>query len=306
MTDIQKLKDSIDILMSALTTFKQSLPTDSNVSAQTINYVPPTAPEDYSDFESLKKALESNKWPEAVNPNLICQHAEESDKLERGKGIIDLMVEEDLSNLKFLDFGCGEGQCSLASTEHSTAISVGYDVKKFDTWDRYLHDKLLFTTDFDKVIEEGPYDVIIIFDVLDHAKVEDPTAILKKAKSVLAPEGAIYMRCHPFISRHGTHLYHELNKAFAHLVFTPSELEMLVPEPKWTEDSIGVTFPIKTYGEFITNAGLNILSRREVTERVESFFKIPKIAERIMRNTSMPSFPEFQMGIQFIDYKLGN
>jgi 2-polyprenyl-3-methyl-5-hydroxy-6-metoxy-1,4-benzoquinol methylase len=267
-----------------------------------------TAPasEDFGSFEALKKALESDKWPEAVNPNLICDPNSETDKMERGRGIIELMIEEDLKGLKFLDIGCGEAHSVFLSADHQTALSVGYDVKRHDSWDRFGGTKpnVLLTTDMEEVQRNGPYDVIILFDVLDHIKGEDPIALLKKAAGVLSEKGKVYMRVHPHISRHGTHLYHSINKAYAHLVFTPQEIKQLVPDAKGEESSIGVLYPLKTYNDMIERAGLKVDNRRDITEKVEPFFKIPKIAERIMKNTGMGSFPEFQMSLQFIDYVL--
>ena len=89
------------------------------------------------------------------------------------------------------------------------------------------------------------------------------------------------------------------------LVFTDEEIKQLVPHSDLHEESAGVTFPIRTYNEFIEQAGLKSINRRDLTERVEPFFKIPKIAERIMKKIDHPSFPEFQMGMQFIDYVVG-
>lgn len=260
--------------------------------------------EDFGDFESLKKALFSDKWPEAVNPNLICSPDSESDKLERGRGIIELMIEEDIKDLKVLDFGCGEGQCTFVASEYEPKLAVGYDVKPSDKWATYKNDKTLYTTNFDEVLLNGPYDVIILFDVIDHAKEEGAISILKKAKQALASNGKIYMRCHPFISRHGTHLYHDLNKAYIHLVFTPEELQKIVSNSKFAEDSIGVTAPINTYQNFIESASLKISTRRDITSKVEPFFKIPKIADRIIKSTKFTHLPEFQMGMDFLDYVL--
>ena len=64
----------------------------------------------------------SDRWPEAVNPNLICDINSDEDKSERGRGIIDILIEEDLKDLKFLDFGCGEGHCPAIATEYAREV----------------------------------------------------------------------------------------------------------------------------------------------------------------------------------------
>ena len=265
----------------------------------------PKTEEKLDSFESLKKALLSNRWPEAVNPHLVCNPESLDDKMERGRGIIEMFIEEDLKELKFLDYGCGEGQCVSLTTDMSTKISVGYDNKESSLWSTYpKKDNVLFTTDFEKVKENGPYDVILLFDVIDHIVGEDPSMLLVKLASILSAKGKIYMRTHPFTSRHATHLYHSLNKAYIHLIFTPDELKQLIPEPKYSEPNIGITTPLATYDSYISKAGLKTLSKRDLTKKVEPFFQIPKIAERIMKNLNKNTFPEFQMQMVFLDYVL--
>ena len=312
MSDPKKFEGALDQMIHLLMDMKESLSddekkpepeTESEVKVQSVEPVS----EDYDGFEQLKKSLESSKWPEAVNPNLICDPNSEQDKIERGRGIIELMIEDDLKGLKFLDAGCGEGHCVSLSTEYGTQISVGFDIKTYDSWSNFKKkDNFHLTTDFEEVKKHGPYDVITIFDVIDHIKGMEPVTFLQACKSVLASNGKIYMRCHPFVSRHATHLYHELNKAYVHLVFSPEELKQLMPNSKYMEESIEVTRPMSTYGNFISDAGLKISNRRDITEKPEPFFKIPKIAERIMKHTKFDKFPEFQLSIQFIDYVLRN
>jgi len=259
-----------------------------------------------SDFESLKQALYSDKWPEAVNKNLICDPNSDKDKIERGRGIIELMIDEDLKNLKFLDYGCGEGHCAYLSSEYGSATSIGYDVVEYPQWKNFEPNKSTITTDWGFVKSNGPYNVIILFDVIDHLKTETPVEVLSKLKQVLAPDGKIYMRCHPITSRHATHLYHDLNKAYLHLVFTDEELRQLIPESKFREKNMGSFFPIATYEQQIKEAGLKNVNRREIRENAEDFFRIPAIADRIIKNTGHATFPEFQLSLSFVDVCLQN
>jgi 2-polyprenyl-3-methyl-5-hydroxy-6-metoxy-1,4-benzoquinol methylase len=315
MASNQRINETLDNIINLMVDLKRQLSEVSQVApsnpavpievkAQS-NDQQLVAETNYDDFESLKQAINSNKWPEAVNPHLICDPNSTEDKIERGRGIIELMVEEDLKNLKVLDFGCGEGHTIALSSDYKTSLSVGYDIKDHNYW-REVSNKanLLFTSDYQTVVNQGPYDVIILFDVLDHVVNESPVSILAKARELLSNNGKIYMRTHPFVSRHATHLYHDLNKAYVHLVFTPEELRQLVPNSKYVEPSINVTTPINTYDKFIKEAGLKATNRRDITEKVEPFFKIPRIADRIMKNTKMNFFPEFQMSLQFLDYVL--
>jgi len=305
MKNIQKINDSIESIIKNLYEFKKLLIESNSGDEVAPDKIGQIVQQELEDFDSLRKALESEKWPEAVNVNLICDPTNEQDKLERGRGVIDLMIEFDIKDKKLLDFGCGEGHLPfVAASDYESTMAVGYDCLKNDKWSNFQKENLMYSDDWNDVLKNGPYDVIVIFDVIDHAKNENAVSILNKAREALKYDGRIYMRCHPYISRHGTHLYHHLNKSYAHLVFTKEELTKIVPDQRFVEDNINVIFPLITYKEFITKSNLEVESMREIRSNVDSFFKIPKIAERIIKNNSLTSFPEFQMGIDFVDYVL--
>ena len=299
-------ESGVTITNSARVTEK-SAPMKSWATAQTAAAT--IAEDDLDTFEKLKEALHSTKWPDAVNKSLVCDPTSDRDKTERGRGIIELMIEEDLNGLKFLDAGCGEGHCAFISHEFGTKLSVGYDIRQAKSWPTFFEgkpddvlNKVLFTDNFTAVSENGPYDVILLFDVLDHIYGETPVALLTKLANLLSDNGKIYIRTHPWTSRHATHLYHDLNKAFIQLVFTEDEIRQLIPYSKHEEPSIKVTTPIATYDSFVRESGLKVVHRREIQEKVEPFFKIPKISDRICKATKFDKFPEFQMGICFVDY----
>ena len=297
--DKEKIFQKIEDTIKSLTEIKEMLKEKSivpEIQSPEIN-----SSENYETLESLKKALESDKWPLAVNPNLICNVNSESDKKERGIGILELIVEESIKDGKFLDYGCGEGYCAAQAKEVlGCSLSVGYDIKN-PNW-ASVSESAIFSTSYEEVKALGPYDAILLFDVLDHVSQESPTETLKKVYDLLSPTGKVYLRCHPWMSRHGTHHYHSLNKAYVHLVFSESELQQLsdfTPEPNQK-----VKYPLSTYQTIIKDSGFKILHERTITEKSEPFFKIPKIKERIVKNTGHKEFPEFQMSLQFIDYKL--
>lgn len=306
--DKAKMQEGIDQIIGGFLKMKQALgnetTVDDTLAAQSVSDPSADPSNDLDDFEKLKTALESDRWPEAVNKNLVCDPESESDKIERGRGVVDLMIEDALPNLRFLDFGCGEGHSALYVAEERAALSVGYDIKASDQWAKLPKlENLLLTADFEEVQRRGPYNAILLFDVIDHATHETPQDILKKAASLLADRGRVYLRAHPWTSRHATHLYHDLNKAYIHLIFKEEELDSLV-KPRFREHNIGVKYPLMTYAGYFKAAGLKEVNRREIKEAVEPFFKIPKIAERIMKNTEFNQYPEFQMSLQFIDYVL--
>jgi 2-polyprenyl-3-methyl-5-hydroxy-6-metoxy-1,4-benzoquinol methylase len=267
------------------------------------------------EFESLKLLLESDAWPHAVDPSLICDITVEKDKEDRAEGIIDLIIETNLAGLSFLDFGCGDGHVVEKSKEQKTKLSVGYDTKKSEKWNDWKTDeKSLFTTNWEEVKAKGPYNVILMYDVIDHIQGDDNAVIeeLKKVRSVTAPGAKVYVRCHPWCSRHGTHLYHQKNKAFMHLIFTDEELNKLGYEQEKTQK---VIHPVATYQNWFRAAGFQIpRNHNAINEHVEPFFlETPLLAKRIKSNWAHShdhklrighAFPDGQVKQQFLDFIL--
>lgn len=249
-----------------------------------------------SSRDGLLDLMRSSHWPQAIDPDLLCET--EEDKFERSNYIFEFLVQETLKNKTFLDFGCGEGHCVVNSVEKKGSLkSVGFDLKiptiKTDS------KNAIFTTSWEEVVEQGPYDVILLLDVLDHLTNGDPVTILKDIKSVLKDEGNIYVRFHPWMSRHATHVYKKFNKAFAHLILTKDELEEYD-----SLDTLKVFRPRLTYDGWIKDAELKIKSSKDSMKAVEDFFKAPQIAEVIKINTGFTEFPSYQMSLEYIDYIL--
>jgi hypothetical protein len=109
---------------------------------------------------------------------------------------------------------------------------------------------------------------------------------------------------HPFCSRHATHLYHKINKAFVHLVFTASELEKLGYE---TPINANIMWPIKQYNACFINSNLKQINSNTLRERIEDFFKNNSIIEKRLREKNSlynNDFPSFQCEQQFLDFIL--
>jgi 2-polyprenyl-3-methyl-5-hydroxy-6-metoxy-1,4-benzoquinol methylase len=256
------------------------------------------------EFEQLKHLLDSEEWPEAVLDFQIVDKSSEEEKMCRAEGIVDILIDEDLQGKKFLDFGCGEGHTSKYVSREAD-IAVGFDINQSDKsnfiWEK-IQEKMLLTTDINLVRQLAPYDVILIYDVLDHA--DDPVDVLNQAKSFLADDGKIYLRTHPWCGRHGGHFYQKKNKAFVHVVFSDKELEKL--GLNYEEKINKFKFPIVTYENIIKNSGLNIKFKDIEHQDVEIFFEKNKIiADKIKTAmTTDDSFPKFQLSQCFHDYVL--
>lgn len=253
-----------------------------------------------NDFEPLKKLVLSDEWPEAVPADLICDENSEVDKTARAKGVIEVMVPDSITGKRCLDFGTGEGHVVRELADSGAEYVMGYDIVN-----NFIKQgpRMQFATDWKAVQNHGPYDAIIVSDVLDHLVDLDPVESLKRMKTVLNTNGKIYLRRHNYMSRHGTHLYKQLNKAFLHLVFNELEIAELVENPE-PIPTYKFYFPIKTYTDQIKQSGLEIKSEFQSTTPVEGFFERREIMDRIFANTPFKHFPKLQMEIDFVDYVL--
>lgn len=168
-------------------------------------------------------ACSDPSWPVAVPPSMIVNT--EADWKRRAGVIVNAYLNQSLTGKKFLDFGCGNGAVAHAAADAGASVAVGYDVVDAPSWASGGNAKL--TTDWNEVLANGPYDVLLMFDVFDHMDKNTQIEHCLKAASAVARGGTIYFRGHPWSSRHGGHIYRRLNKAFVHLMLTPGLVEKL-------------------------------------------------------------------------------
>ena len=140
---------------------------------------------------------------------------------------------------------------------------------------------------------DPPYDIILMYDILDHQIDKNPVDVLAEAKALLSPDGIIVARMHPWCSRHATHLYHKYNKAYLHLLMSESELTKagLVGTPTRKD----VT-PPTTYRNWIDAAGLSVVYEELVRQPVEGIFKQQQVMNFITLNDKS------LMDITYVDY----
>lgn len=250
-------------------------------------------------LEECEKLITSDEWPQALEPTYI--YRDDSAERDRAYNIMNLFVQEYLKDKRFLDYGCGKGYTTNESMTMGTHISVGYD--PVQTWLFPNSEHVIFSSDLEAVKANAPYDVILLYDVLDHCI--DPTKELAFVREYLSPRGKVYVRTHPWCSRHGAHLYEQLNKAFVHLVF--DEIELLRIGGFHTGFMQRITHPEATYEQWFETVGLEVISKTPIVEDVESFFLDPfthaSIRDRIVaRWKGDDPFPH--MRISGIDYIL--
>jgi 2-polyprenyl-3-methyl-5-hydroxy-6-metoxy-1,4-benzoquinol methylase len=256
--------------------------------------------------EFVMEDLDSPHWPLAVDPLLIANDAL-PDRIARGE-LISTMLLPPLNGLKFLDFGCGDGTTAFV-VSRTAQMSVGYDIVNTG-WDQLERKpNLILTQNRDDLLAQAPFDVILAYDVFDHMKSEDEVLeAMSFLSKIIKHGGQIKIRFHPWSSRHATHCYRVLNKAFVHLVLTK---EQLVARGCPYMDQLKITEPILTYHRWIKSAGLSVINSSMVKEPVEDFFKQPHIAYVLKRNwkdsnlpylSSGQQLPVYQMEMQFLDF----
>lgn len=229
--------------------------------------MPPQSPA--QSFESAKKLLESSEWPEAVPSDLLADETPE-DMKARAVGILEATIDRNLSGVSFLDFGCGDGYTIPAVLEKGAREAVGYDPVESGVWSKLNYqtgNSGHFTNNLDD-LEPASFDVILVYDVLDHA--EKPQEVLHQVNRLLSPNGIVYVRCHPWTSRHGGHLYRKLNKAYVHMAIDDIHLKKLGYD---VEPMRKVLRPLKHYKEIIQAAGFKIVRDNVQTDVQENFFR---------------------------------
>lgn len=261
------------------------------------------------EFEVLKELLEGDQWPHAVPPNFICNENDHERKLERADGILEELIEVNFNGLKFLDFGCGEGYVAKQALLEGARIAVGYDIvetpSEYFAWEQ-REGNFLLTTHLEKLKEFAPFDIIMLYDVLDHVVDRSPQEVLTQVRELCDENTKVFVRCHPWCSRHGGHLYTKINKAFAHLIFNEKELETLgcklMPSRK-------VIFPLKIYRSYFEETGFSIwwedTNRDMPTEKF--FSNHPVVKRRIMAAFNQKvnaAFPSYQMDQNWNDFTI--
>lgn len=262
---IENIKKNIILLDDFLTnTYKTEEKEDLHVKSSQSLFIdnlsePQSAPQTVDKLNKEKsefQKINSDSWPKCVNENFI----------ETPLQIIDYYLDVDMSNVEsFLDFGCGEGNVSLEASKEIKKISVGYDIKKYgnNSWEN-LEKKHFLTTNLNKVKSLGPYDVILLYNVLEYVNNIDET--IKTIKKMLKKDGLIFLRLTPWTSRKGFGVAENLNKAFVHLIY----------DTKFLEKELGLNLKVRSSNikieNFLKSNSLKILRKKEKKQKVESFF----------------------------------
>ncbi len=247
--------------------------------------------------------INNPNWPEAVPQDLIADDSSDQDQMIRAASILDQILDVNLKDKTFLDFGCGNGWVTHQSLARSPSSATGYDPFMNENWEKWPEEN--FTSEYDE-IKDRQFDVILAYDVLDHA--DKPIETLLNVKKLMNENSVFYLRCHPWTSRHGTHLYKTLNKAYIHLMFDTTLLAKFGHKPEKVKKLLN---PIQTYREWFIKAGFQIKREHIISEPLDNFFrdneKIRKSMQKhwnglIAKGETNPDEIDKILEIQFIDY----
>ena len=179
---------------------------------------------------------------------------------------------------------------------------VSFDHDLCHKIDESLHDPNIISTDNFRIVEQfAPYDYIIINDVLDH--LDKPVFWLKRLTPLLNKTNSrMFVRCHPWTSRNGTHLSHQMNKAYLHLLLSDDELGTLGIKNKFTRK---ITDGLESYKRFFEESSLKILTHRIYTKSLDvEFMKNAIIVQRFKNNTHLEKSLYETLEIEYIDFEL--
>lgn len=242
----------------------------------------------------LTDLVKSDTWPAAVMPELLCRQNCEDDKVCRAEAIVAELAS--LEGLTFLDFGCGEGHCAREALKRGAKKVMAYDLVP----QQWPADGVSYSSAWETVQEFGPYDVILLHDVIDHSP-ERPEEVFRKIKGVRSGNGPVYARFHPWCSRHGTHAYHKVNKAFVHLIFKDEELKELGVEFFATQK---FHRPVDLYRKLVVEAGFKIEYQNVLKKPVEEFFMNNDFIKERLQKIFVGKIPTDDLQLEFVDMVL--
>jgi|19_taG_2_1085344.scaffolds.fasta_scaffold00473_11 hypothetical protein len=242
---------------------------------------------------ALPHLVHSSLWPNSVNSNLIVGEKDTQKKIIRATSIIRSFITVEMKDRKFLDFGSGDATCKKAAVEANAAIAIAYDLNKNDG----------VSTSWTGVKESGPFNIVLLYDVIDHmvnAKgelldVDGIIEVMKEIKGSCTPDCKLYIRCHPWTSRHGTHCYLKSNKAYSH--YLSPEYDCL--------PTIKITAPIATYEHIFKSAGYKVIKKQPIEQPVEPIFQTTAFKDFIKHFSKRNAWMyQKVMSFTFIDFEL--
>lgn len=240
-------------------------------------------------------------WPEAVQKFCLTEPSD-IDQANRADSVLDYMISTHMEGKTFLDFGCGDGWIAKQAMMRGVSESTGFDISPNPNWAKF--NGPIFAENVNQ-LKPSHYDIVMLYDVLDHC--DNPVNVMSQIRNVLKPTGIVYVRCHPWTSKHATHVYKQgLNKAYIHLFLAPFEIREVTGQPQMFVRQ--ETAPIEAYRRWFD--GFNIKKEQLIKDGmpISPFFLVPAFKE-LLANEQQIDLSRIDaflalMETQFVDYQL--
>lgn len=240
-------------------------------------------------------------WPASIPQFQADAKPTDTDYVNRANSVLDMCLGASIEGAHFLDYGCGDGFIASEIAARGPDSITGYDIVPSDYWQKLGTDKVNFTCDVNALTPKG-YDLVFLYDVLDHSI--DPEGVMRHIKHLAVPGAVVYVRCHPWTSKHASHLPKVgLNKAYIHLFLTFEELVQKGFKPLFTRIE---KVPLDAYRWWFRD--FKIVKEKPYFEDVSQFFKEPAFKE-LLANEQQLKASELNvfmdnMKLQFVDFVL--
>lgn len=134
-------------------------------------------------------------------------------------------------NVKIVEVGCGYGRFVKSLEELNYKNVSGFDISKEQI--NYAKEKLklknVFVADAKDFFkdENVKYDVVLVFDVLEHLEIEDSINLLKLIKNSLAPNGILILQVPNAMAPLSPHRHWDLTHRRAYTTHSMSQSLLL-------------------------------------------------------------------------------
>lgn len=235
-------------------------------------------------------------WPDAV-PDFLISDITPAGIIKRAQSVLNMCDITDLTGKNFLDFGCGDGSMVKEAVARGAKVAQGYDIVKGWGEQESYEKQGYYLCNLYSALEKI-FDVILLYDVLDHS--ENPIVVLQQVRKLISEKGEVKVRCHPYTSKHANHVYRTFNKAYSHFFLTPEELAEHNPESVLKMTGVN---PLEEYKKWFNNSGFEIRGENVHRNPLDKACtkNIPRQALRFIVNHE--NYQEI-LQIQFVDYTL--
>jgi 2-polyprenyl-3-methyl-5-hydroxy-6-metoxy-1,4-benzoquinol methylase len=172
-------------------------------------------------FVKLNNEYEYNKL--VAKPKSLDLEAQKIEGIIRSlkiEKIFKSITGQKLSNLRFLEIGCGRGNASFVVANNLKCHVTAVDIFEYPEWKTYTDPNLNFKKidiSTENIQDLGKFDMIYSQSVWEH--ILHPYSALKAAKELLDINGVFYISANLYRGPKASHRYREVFFPWPHLLF---------------------------------------------------------------------------------------